>query len=77
MKTGKAFYVGTHHYSFRVGEPAEIIGVITCYPENHDPTICFHVRYADGFEDWCPTSDVGNYELLQEKVVKSSFAVNR
>lgn len=73
MKTNRAFYVGTHHYSFRNGEPAEILGVETCFPENHEATICFHIIYHDGKEDWCPVSDVENYKLLREDQVIKAY----
>jgi hypothetical protein len=69
MKTKKAYYVGTSLYSFRRDEAAEIIGVLTCYPDKYEPTICYHVRYADGFEDYCPISDTNAYKLLQDMEV--------
>lgn len=75
MKTqGKTYYVGTHHNSFREGEPAEILGVANCIPDINKPSVaCFHVKYADGYEDYCPISDTSNYKVLTEEKVTIKF----
>jgi hypothetical protein len=57
MRTAKAYFTGTHRYSFRPNEIAEILGVVTCYPENYPPRVCFHLLYSDGKEDYCPTEE--------------------
>lgn len=64
-QTSKAYYVGTHQYSFRTGEPAEILGVVWVTPEEKDrpPRACFHVRYEDGTEDLSLVSDTVNYTI--------------
>lgn len=59
MITTPLTITGHHPYAFRCGEPAKIIGVVMVDPENHlSPRPCFHVRFADGVEDWIPLSDV-------------------
>jgi len=61
--TEKCYYTGTHRYSFRAGQPAEIIGVFMAAPEGADWRPCFYVRYPDGIEDLSPISDMDNYTL--------------
>lgn len=56
MKTEPCYYVGTHHYSFRPGKPALILGVVSVTPDGEEPRPCFHVRYPDGVEDYSPIS---------------------
>ena len=68
MQTSKAYYVGTHRYSSRAGEPAEIVGVQVVVPTGRSESRpCFHLRYKDGHEDFCPTSDKNNYEIISQK----------
>lgn len=74
MKTNKLFLVGTHHGSFKAGEPAEIIGVeMVSLSNNYEPRPCFKVRYKDGKEDFTPifctpssTEKNPHYELITE-----------
>jgi len=61
-----AYYVGTNERSFRAGEAAKILGVVTYAPSGSDPRVCFRVQYADGRHDFCPVSDDANYQLLTE-----------
>ena len=49
---------GTHRYSFRVGEEAEVIGLRWARDR-----VCFMVLYADGFVDYIPMCDDGTYEF--------------
>lgn len=58
-----AYYRGTHPYSFRTGERAEIIGVRLV---NKRP--CFLVLYPDGVTDLCLIfEDRDNYLLEGEQ----------
>jgi len=60
LKSTPAFYKGTHRYSFRNGERAEIIGVrivITQYGSRP----CFMVLYPDGFIDYTLISEADTY----------------
>lgn len=66
----KAFLVGTHMYSFRAGEPAEIIGVQFVIPTNQKPRPCYHVRFKDGKEDFTPISDSRTFKILSEEDVR-------
>jgi len=76
METDKAYYIGTNSHSFRQGEPAEIIGVVTYYPDlMGEPRVCFHLRYGDGFEDYSPISDKQNYIILTADKIKNSYSV--
>lgn len=50
-RTIPLFLVGTHHFSFRAGMPAEIIGVVMALPEGCGARPAFRVRFADGVED--------------------------
>ena len=65
-RTEKAYFVGTHPNSYRMGEAAEILGVVTFIPAaGKDLTRpCFHVRYLDGKEDYTPVSDRDNYKIV-------------
>ncbi len=64
-QTSKAYYVGTHRHSFRPGEPAAILGIVWYTPrEKERPArACFHLRYADGKEDFSPMGDTANYTI--------------
>jgi hypothetical protein len=73
MKTEKAYYIGTHHYSYRVGEAAEILGVSTCTPIGGLPRTCYHIKFKDGKEDYCPLSEIGNYKILTHEEVREQF----
>lgn len=68
----KAYFIGTHSDSYRVGEPAEIIGVAFYVPEGHAPIACYHVRYIDGMEDYKPISDNENHEIVNAHHIKLS-----
>lgn len=56
----KLFYRGTHQYSFRSGEWAEVMGM------KFDRRLCFIVEYPDGVRDYVAIIDVNNYELKEE-----------
>ena len=75
MELKNAYYVGIHQYSFRSGEPAKIEGIYF-YTDDviSNPVACFKLTYADGAEDYCPISDIQNYKIISENVVRSSFA---
>jgi hypothetical protein len=75
MKIGKSYYVGTNENSFRSSEPAEIISILTCYPEKDIPRVCFEVKYADGKIDYCPVSDVENYKIFTENYIGLKYNI--
>lgn len=54
---------GTHHYSFRSGEWAEILNVVVCKPKGMEERAAFECRYEDGKLDYIPVDDFGNYEI--------------
>lgn len=60
----KAYFKNIHHYSFRPGEPAEIIGVGFIAPPDCDLRACYHVRYDDGVTDHVPIADNKNYQII-------------
>lgn len=67
-----AYYVGTNAHSYRSLEPARIVGIKTVYTENR-VSVCFHIVFADGKDDWCPVSDYENYKVLTDKEVELSY----
>ena len=69
MKTEKVFLVGVHHYCFRPGEKAEIIGVESVQPAaDKDYRLCYKIKYDDDFIDWVAFTDVeaGNWVFVSE-----------
>ena len=54
---------GTHHYSFRTGEWAEILNVVVCKPKGLNERAAFECRYDDGKLDYIPVDDLSNYEI--------------
>lgn len=64
--TQKAFWVGTHRYSPRAGEPAEIIGVAFITPEELATRACYHLRFKDGEEGYIPLSEAHHFEIISE-----------
>ena len=68
----KLFYVSTHRYGFKAGEPLEIIGAAMVTPEGEDPRPCFRVRAEDGQEDYAPIfNDRHLYEVITEEDVRA------
>lgn len=63
LKSVPARIRGIHHYSFRSGEWAEIIGVRVDTPEGLDARPAFLCRYEDGAFDHIPIIDSYNYEI--------------
>lgn len=73
--TQKAYLVGKHPYSFRVGEPGEIIGTQFVKPNGRDYKgdpylwrLTFIVLYNDGVKDFVSFEDVtnGNYAIISD-----------
>ena len=64
MESTNLYYIGTHPYSFRSGEPAEIIAVGLYESDECKKVPCFHIKFADGIEDWSPISDFGTYKVV-------------
>ena len=55
---------GTHHYSFRSGEWALVVGVVFVTPNPRlEPRPAYIVQYADGRTDHIALYDRENYEL--------------
>ena len=64
MKVQPAYLTGTHPYSFRSGQKAKIIGVVTVPPDAKLlPRLGFAVEYPDGEVDYVAISDVDTYRL--------------
>lgn len=65
MKIAVAYFVGTHRYSFRPDQPAEIVGVKMVRPDRlgAEPRPCFELRWPDGFIDYSPIDDPGTYRI--------------
>ena len=60
-----AYLIGTHKYSFRYNEPAEIIGVkFVCPGENYAERLCYLIKYSDGFLDYVVVEDRKNYKIV-------------
>lgn len=65
MIRDKAYLIGINPYSFRKGEPAEIVGVELLIPEGGlKKRLCYHVMWADKGEDWIPVADDENYKII-------------
>ena len=54
---------GTHPYSFRSGEWADIDGAVMSKPEGLEERPVFVCRFEDGTVDYIAVSDDINYEL--------------
>lgn len=67
----KAFLVGTNRFSFRAGEPAEILGVEFFTPKGLNPRPCYRIRFRDGEEDFSPLSECRRFEIISEEDVKA------
>lgn len=64
MTRDKAYLVGIHRYSFRSGEPAEIIGVEIITPDDKlEPRLCYHVMWRDKVEDFIAV-DGGHFKII-------------
>lgn len=73
--TQKAYIVGIHSYSFRVGEAGEIIGIKFVKPRRLDNNmkpynwrLAYIVLYDDGVKDCVCVEDVenGNYAIISD-----------
>ena len=65
MKIEKAFLIGQHLHSFRVGERSEIIGVKIIQPDSIlEDRLCFEVLFDDGAIDFIPVSSYNNEHYL-------------
>lgn len=65
MKIEKAYIVGIHHYCFRSGQPAEIVGVVIGTPGGLEPRLAYKVLYSDGVEDYVVVADIDvNYKII-------------
>lgn len=69
MKTEKAYLIGTHAYSFRSGEPAEIIGIklVESAPglKLLKWRLCYEIEFSDGQRDYQPIKDESNYKIVK------------
>ena len=63
MNNEMVCYTGTHWASYRMGEPAVIVGLRWVRINDAEPRACFLVRYLDGDEDLCPICDTDYYKL--------------
>ena len=68
MKTEKAYLIGTHPYSYRPGEPAEIIGTKIVKPIGdleQNWRLCYEIKFSDGQIDYHPVRDKSNYKIIK------------
>ena len=63
MRKEDAKIRGTHPYSFRTHEWANITGVKICTPKDGLPRAAFECVYEDGVVDYIPVKDNENYEI--------------
>lgn len=57
-------YKNTHEYGFRKDEWGVVTGLVRVKPSDiHDERLCYQVTYEDGFVDYFPIYDEGNYDL--------------
>jgi hypothetical protein len=73
----RAFLVGTHGYSFRPGEPAEILGVVFVTPKGLHTRPCFEIRFADGKKDLVPLFDKENFKIIPETQARKNYHPRR
>lgn len=66
----KAYLVGTHRYSFRAGQPAEIIGVQFVTPMHAAPRPCYHIQFEDGQQDFVALSECHRFAIISEYDVR-------
>lgn len=78
MKHEKVFLVGIHRYSFRAGEPAEIIGLKMATPDNMLPRLCYQIQFGDGAIDYVACSDSLNFDIISwTQLLKNEIPVVR
>ncbi len=59
------FITGNHPYTFRSGKSALITGVKRIM-DMSEKRICYEITFPDGFVDYVPLSDIGNYRMWVE-----------
>lgn len=64
LKIETAYLKAVGRNTFRPGELAEILGVVTVTPPSATPRVCFKLQYADGIIDYTPLSDIDLYEVI-------------
>ena len=78
MDTKRAYIAGIHRYTFRAGEPAEILDTVFIQPDflsaeameikiancDEEWCVCFRVRFMDDVEDYIPLSDLQHYKII-------------
>lgn len=64
MPESTAYLVGIHHYSFRAGIPARIVGVAFGTPEGCRRRLCYKIKFRDGRVDSVPVSDHQNFRII-------------
>ena len=88
MKAEKLYLVGVHMHSFRVGTPAEVVGVKMCIPTTPSflpfgsvpvpllARVCYHIQFDDGREDFVPKTEVddGKWEFITlEEIIRKGI----
>ncbi len=64
MILDKAYVIGIHRYEFKTGDPGEIVGV-NFVTHGKTKRLCYHVKWADGAEDWFACAEAGkSYEII-------------
>lgn len=84
MTRDKAYFVGIHRYHYKSGVPAEIVGVEWVMPDTTltdraikntpNARLCYHIRWADGTEDWVPVIDNATYKIISfQNILKNQI----
>ena len=67
--TQKSYMVGLHRYAYRVGQPAEIMGMKWVKPDgDYEWRIAFEIEFFDGKRDFIPYFEVvaGLYVIISD-----------
>lgn len=66
MTITNLYLIGTHHYGFRPGVPARVIGYKMLTPDNPlgKQRHVFEIQFEDGAVDHVAVEDKSNYKLL-------------
>lgn len=65
VKNSRAYYLPKHPYSFRRGQPAEIIEVRIVTPSNGESRPCYKLKWPDGMIDYSPIYGEESSEVFE------------
>lgn len=63
INVDRSYLIGIHRFSYRAGEPAEILGVCS-YHTKKGFVNCYHIKYDDKQEDYVNIEDKENYKII-------------